>query len=375
LNALDEHLGYVSDGIRLDAFRSAIAQTVRDGFVVADLGCGTGVLGLMCLQAGAAKLFAVDSSAMIDVARASFSRTSYSQRVSFFNSHSTRTELPERVDLVVCDQVGYFGFDAGIVQYFADAYRRFLKPGGTLVPARIRILAAAVESTLCYRLVTAWNDEAVPCELRWLREYAVNTEHPVYIGPGELLGSPVLLGEIALGAADPRSFSWSVELPIGRDGSMHGVVGWFECELADGVWMTNSPLAARAIRRPQAFLPIRDPLPAHAGEKIALSVVARPCDEIVAWTIECEGGRRFRHATWAGMPLSQAHLTSVDPGRSPRPNSEGRARMVVLGYCDGMRTAREIEQQVHEYHPDLFPSPEETARFVRQVLAKDADVW
>jgi hypothetical protein len=49
--------------------------------------------------------------------------------------------------------------------------------------------------------------------------------------------------------------------------------------------------------------------------------------------------------------------------------------MIVLSYCDGRRTAREIEQQVLADHPDLLPSPDETVRFVVHVLARDAGAW
>jgi protein arginine N-methyltransferase 1 len=372
---LDEHLGYVSDTVRLKAYRAALARTVREGARVADLGCGTGVLGLMALEAGAARVFAIDASEMIDAARASFARAGFRERAAFFRTHSMRAELPERVDLVVCDQVGYFGFDAGIVPSFADAARRFLKPGGTLVPARLKIFAAAVESAECYQPVAAWEGDAVPAHLRWLREYAVNARHAARITTAELLGPPVLLGELDLYADEPAMLSWKAALPVERTGTLHGVAGWFECELAPGVWMTNSPLAEQAINRPQAFLPIGEPVGAGDGGQVALSVMAKPRDEIIVWTVELPSGRRFKHSTWEGVALSREHLARADPGRVPQPNREGRARMIVLSYCDGRRTAREIEQQVLADHPDLFPSPDETVRFVAHVLARDAGAW
>ena len=65
---LDEHLGYISDGIRLRHLGTAIAKAVRPGDVVLDLGCGSGVLGLLSLQSGASRVIAIDSTAMIEVA-------------------------------------------------------------------------------------------------------------------------------------------------------------------------------------------------------------------------------------------------------------------------------------------------------------------
>ena len=54
---------------------------------------------------------------------------------------------------------------------------------------------------------------------------------------------------------------------IERDGTMHGLAGWFDCELADGVSMTNSPLSDRAIDRSQAFLPIEEAGPGARGRR------------------------------------------------------------------------------------------------------------
>ena len=51
---LDEHRQYLSDETRLGLFRKAIHKVVRPGDVVVDLGCGTGILGMLAWQAGAA---------------------------------------------------------------------------------------------------------------------------------------------------------------------------------------------------------------------------------------------------------------------------------------------------------------------------------
>ena len=368
-----EHLVYVSDPVRVEAYRSAVAFTVREGFLVADLGCGTGVLGLLCLQAGAARVYGIDSTAMVDVARTTYSKLGLLEKATFTRAHSARAILPEQVDLVICDQVGYFGFDAGIVQSYADARRRILKPGGALVPSRIRLYAAPVESASGYQPIAAWNEDPVPTALRWIAECAANTRHPVRLKPSELLGSPVHLGDIDLYANEGRLLSWKASLPIERSGTLHGIAGWFECELAPGVWMTNSPLAEHPIQRPQAFLPLSKGTDVAVGEHLAVSVVARPHDEILAWAVDAPGGRHFSQSTWQSSPLTPEQIKRASPDHVPKTNSYGLARLTVLGYCDGRRTAHEIEQLVLANHPGLLPSQEESSRFVAHVLQKDTD--
>ena len=373
MGPIEEHLRYLSDSVRLDAYRRAIANCVKEGFLVADLGCGTGILGLMALQAGASAVHEIDATWMIETARASFSRAGLSGKATFHHAHSARVELQEKVDLVLCDQVGYFGFDAGVVQDFADARRRFLKPGGTLIPSRILLWVAGVESEASFAPIAGWRSEVVPREFRWMRDLAVNGPAPVRLRTSELLTPPVALGEINLHADNDAPFSWHARLSTSRDGVLHGLAGWFECELAEGVWMSNSPLAAAPIQRSQALLPIDEPVRLGAGEDIAVTIVARPGDNLTVWIVELSSGRRYKHSTWMGMPMATGNLVRLDQARVPRLNRTGVARSIILGYCDGRLTARDIELAVLQDHPHLFPSAAETSRFVAHVLAKDTD--
>ncbi len=193
---LDEHLGYVADRTRLKQFRAAIAEVVCAGDQVADLGCGSGILGLLCLRAGAGRVFGIDSTAMLEVARETFSRAGLVELAVFIRGQSHRVGLPSPVDVVICDHVGYFGFDYGIVHTLQDARRRFLKPGGRLVPARIRLQLGGVESQTCRDKAEGWGAEGVPAEFHWLRQHTVNAKHAVELPRKALLGAPAALGDI-----------------------------------------------------------------------------------------------------------------------------------------------------------------------------------
>lgn len=370
---LQEHLGYLSDAVRTARFAQALRATLRPGDRVADLGCGTGILGLLALQAGAGHVDAVDETPMIEIAREAFARAGLAHRARFHAARAQQLELPERVDLAVCDHVGFLGFDYGVIGLLRDSRRRLLKPGGTVMPARLALQLAPVESERCRALADGWRADAVPPEFRWLQGPAVNARHGVELTAGDLLGPPADLGTIDLRAEEREFFSWTVELRLARGGMVHGLGGWFDCELCEGVRMSNSPLAAEPIRREQAFLPIAEPVRASAGDALRATLMARPAEDLIAWTVEFPAaGRRFRHSTWEGMALSSRDLLRSDPDRVPRPGRAGIARGIVLGYADGRRSAREIEQAVLREHPGLFPSAAEISRFVAQVLARDA---
>src|SRR5262245_57609166 len=97
------------------AYATAVAEVVRPCDLVLDLGAGTGILGLLACRAGARRVYAVDAGSMIEVAREVCRANGYDDRVTFVKKLSLDAELPERVDVIVADQIGRFGFDAGIL--------------------------------------------------------------------------------------------------------------------------------------------------------------------------------------------------------------------------------------------------------------------
>jgi protein arginine N-methyltransferase 1 len=253
-----------------------------------------------------------------------------------------------------------------------DARRRFLKPEGRMIPRRLRLSLGAAHSTKAREQTDGWRAGGVPQAFHWVRELAINKKHNNQLKPADVLSEVAALGSIDLASDAPEFLRWQAELTVSRDGQVDSLAGWFACELAEDVWMTNSPLAEAAIDRPQAILPIGEAVDVKAGEVIKATVMARPGEHMLAWVVEFPAsGRRFSHSSWQGMILTGEDMMRVEPSRVPQLNAEGRARLTVLGYCDGKRTAREIQQAVLADHPQLLPSETEIANFVAQVLAKD----
>ncbi|HYC35094.1 MAG TPA: methyltransferase domain-containing protein [Usitatibacter sp.] len=369
---LDEHWGYVSDPVRLERFERAIRAVVKPGALVADLACGTGVLGLLCLKAGADHVYAIDHGPMLEVARETVARNGLAERVTLIAGRSEGATLPRAVDVLICDNVGWFGFDYDILSMLGDARRRFLKPGGGVLPRRLGLQIAPVSSERCRALAGRWAAHGVPAEFHWLQEWDTNTKHPIELAREDLTGDPANLASLDLCREQPSFASWRVALEAGAAGPLDGLGGWFECELAPGVSMTNSPLADERIQRQQVFLPIAERVDLNAGDPIEVTVMARPAEHLIAWSVSLPRmGRRFDHSTWHGMPLSPQALVRARPDRAPQPSAAGRARGLVLSYCDGSRTRSEIEAAVLREHPTLLPSPEEISRFVVDVIARD----
>jgi len=375
---VDEHRQYLRDPVRLESFSRAIQATVRPGSVVLDLASGSGILGLLACRAGAARVFSVEEGGMIEVARQVAKDNGYADRITFIKGHSRHVTLPERVDVVVADQVGNFGFNAGVIEYFADARRRFLKPDGVTIPRRMDLWSGPVECPEFFAQVDFWKSSPAGFDFSGVRHLAANTGYQVDLAASSALGDPVPLVSIDLNDATTALLRGKTRATIGRRGTLHGLGGWFDVELSDGIQMTNSPLSPRRIDRRQVFLPIDQPVPVAVGDFVDVNVLIRPQDRLVNWVVEVLDGRtsarkgRFRHSTWHGMLHNREDLDRTRPDSVPRLNARGEARRTVVNLCDGMRTVRELEDDVWERHSDLFGSPAEASEFVAEVITRYA---
>jgi protein arginine N-methyltransferase 1 len=369
---LDEHYGYLSDTVKLARYQAAIERLVRPEHVVLDLGCGTGLLGLMALRAGARKVLFIEEGSIIEVARQVVTTAGFAERAEFFQTNSFELSLPERADIVICDHVGYFGFDYNILSLLADARQRFSKPDGIIVPAQSELQLAPIESATCRELVAKWRDGSVPDDYAWLGTAAANTKHAPQLQQQELIADAATLATLQLGEEAAPFLSWSAEFRCARDGTLDGVAGWFDCQLFDDVHMTNSPAVADALNRPQAFLPLDTPVAVSAGECVKVTVMARHLDNVLGWIVDLpDSGKQFTHTTFNGLLLDREALMRTRPDRVAKLNDRGRARQIVLSYCDGKRSAAEVQELVLREHTELFPSEQATSAFVLQVLTWD----
>ena len=368
----DEHYSYLSDRVKVERYQAAIKRAVNPGAVVMDLGCGSGLLGLMALRAGAGKVLFVEEGPIIEVARRTISEAGFMDLAEFHHTNSYQLDLPEGVDVVICDHVGYLGFDYNILPLLADARERFLKPGGILMPGEIELELAPVESGEGREFVGRWRDGSIPADFAWVGSSAANTKHALQLEAANLLAHPTALATLELGADAEAFYSWQVECECSRDGGLDGLLGWFDCRLFDDIRMTNSPAASDRIYRPQAFLPLDERVSVRAGDTVCATLMARPDDHILAWTAELPNlGEKFSQSTFGGLLLDAEALERSHSERIAKLNERGHAQQVILSYCDGKRTIAEIEAIVRDKHADLFPSARATERFVRQVLTRD----
>ena len=331
----------------------------------------------MACRAGAGHVYSVDRGGIVGVARDLARANGFDERISFIRAFSPHAPLPTNVDVIVGDQLGPFGVEAGLVEYFADARDRCLNRGGRIVPALVALQVAPVECRDFPERVGFWSSRPAGFDVTPLGTLAANTSHQVDLVPADLLGDPATLVSLDLATVRPGLIRASAAATIARNGELNGIGGWFSARLSPGSGMSNSPLAAGRIDRRQAFFPIDRPLAVREGDRVRIQMRMLPAASIVTWQVAVEspgaGPAVFVQSTWRGRLMSEEDLDCSSPGSIPRLDARAQAWRTVLTSCDGRRTLAEIERLLLESHPDLFPSANDAASFVAEVLGRCAE--
>ena len=141
---LYQHDRMLADHVRVEAYRRAIEKHVKPGHVVHDLGTGSGLLALMAAKAGAAKVYAIDHGPWIDAARA-VAKDNGLTNVEFHRVNSRRFTCPEKLDVIVQEQIGDALFEEGMIDNISDLRDRLLAPGGRILPDRFELFVDPVQ--------------------------------------------------------------------------------------------------------------------------------------------------------------------------------------------------------------------------------------
>src|SRR5947208_2282995 len=131
---LELHRELLLDDVRANAYRHAIRRFVAPGSVVLDIGAGSGILSFFACEAGARRVFAIESQHTADVVTLLARHLGYAGRIEVIHDRSTNVELREPADLLVTETLGPFGFDEHILSTVIDARTRLIRPGAAIIP-------------------------------------------------------------------------------------------------------------------------------------------------------------------------------------------------------------------------------------------------
>jgi SAM-dependent methyltransferase len=230
----------------MQTYRDALFELVTPETVVADCGTGTGVLALFAAQAGAKRVYAIEGSRWIDIARQMADENGLSDQIEFIRGQMEHVELPEKVDLIVSECMDSLFIDARMLPDVLKFRDRYLKDGGALIPHGGKILLAPVEAPTEHDdWMGRWAEMPDLYGLSFgpLASLAAAQSHRRLLAGGCMLAAPIEVASIDLMTAAPitPAFEAQTRFEILRDGHMHGFAGFFDALLSSHVTLSTSP--------------------------------------------------------------------------------------------------------------------------------------
>ena len=141
---------------------SALSMHIKPGSSVLDIGSGTGIWAITAARLGAKRVVAVERDALlIPVIRNLVKENGVQDKVEVIQGESRSLQLDHRFDCIISETVGNQAFDEDIVSIMMDARKRFLKPGGCLIPEAVSLMVAA--ANIRNRLTRAPAETPISC--------------------------------------------------------------------------------------------------------------------------------------------------------------------------------------------------------------------
>ncbi|MBI2677668.1 MAG: 50S ribosomal protein L11 methyltransferase [Candidatus Koribacter versatilis] len=374
---LAAYANMVADERRTGAYDNALRKAVRPNSVVLDLGCGPGILSLLACRAGARRVYAIEHGDAIELGRALAHANGYADRIVFIQDFSTRVQLPEKVDVIVSDLRGVLPLYQHLIPSIVDARRRFLAPGGVLLPQEDALWFAPVTAPeISQRLRRGWEHNHYGLVLDAGLRHATNMWRKERVRREQCLAGPQPWVTLDYRTIESPNVSREATWTAAADGIGHGFALWFDSVLFDDVRFTSAPWEPELIYG-SGFFPWSEPVPIQTGDSITIHLAADLVGDgyVFRWNTQVTdpGGRSkatFRQSTLFGAPLSPERLQRQSSAHTPVLDQDGEIDRTVLALMDGKNLLEEIARRVASAFPQRFHTWQEALSRVSELSQK-----
>jgi SAM-dependent methyltransferase len=288
------HREMLRDKVRVNAYAQAL-ERLAPGNVVADFGCGTGILSVIAALKGAARVYGMELTPIAELAKELVRQHALEDKVHIVVGDASRMQLPEKVDVLVSEWMGGLAVDENFVPALVQCRDTHLKSGGLMIPARAKGFAALAEDPLLEAGMDCWFTGYHGVDLSYLAHLhsneVLNARHEIC--SAQLLATPSTLFDLDMRTANAADadFECQAVCKVVRDGIVSCIAAWFECEMGEGTVLTNAPWAPKTHWGRTAF-PIGRPIRAREGQEFVFTLASRGSGLMKAvqtWSIAGDG--------------------------------------------------------------------------------------
>ncbi|KAG0635446.1 S-adenosyl-L-methionine-dependent methyltransferase [Tuber brumale] len=274
------------DEVRTNAYKNAIYQNAHlfKDKVVLDVGCGTSILSMFAVKAGAKHVIGVDMSTIIEKASEIVKINGMSDRITLLQGKMEEVVLPvEKVDIIISEWMGYFLLYESMLDTVLLARDKYLAPGGLIFPDKAHIYMAAIEDgDYKEEKIGYWNNvygfDFTPLQRTALAEPLVDTVEmkAVVTDPGQVFSI-----DLYTVTAPELAFNVPFELHFNRNDFAHAFIAWFDIEFSachKPIKFSTGPHAKYTHWKQTVFY-LHEVLRVNRGETITGSISSKPTEK------------------------------------------------------------------------------------------------
>lgn len=285
----------LQDTVRTGAYQNAFLLNQNDfkDKVVLDVGTGTGVLAFFAVQAGAKKVYAVDASQSIEIAKQLSNMNGFSEKIVFIQGQLENITIPEKVDIIISEPIGFLLVHERMLETYAIAREKFLKPGGLMFPTTGSIVIAPLTDDAVYReqlaKIAFWQNQSffgLDLTVALEQAYREYFSQPVvgFFPASSLLSSERTVHTVdfsSVTAQELQNFEVLFSFNIEHTAIMHGLGCWFDLVFLGS---TATVILSTAPDQPgthwyQCRLLLRSPIAVNRGQSVSGSLLFEANDK------------------------------------------------------------------------------------------------
>lgn len=269
---LGAHLTMLSDKERVEFYEKAMKKAIVPGeSTVLDIGTGTGILAMIATRCGAKKVYAIECGDIINIAKKIVADNGFDEKIVFVRGLSTEVELPEKVDVIVSETMGFTGLEEDIEKIMLDAKGRFGKEGAILIPDSLNVyVALCSDHEVRDKLIDVWEKPLYDFDYSFLSSLSKqNVFTRQNITKDYVVSNSDVVYSVELGIDAPSGKK--AVLIVDEDSVIEGLVGWFSVSSQRDVSLYGSQLNENGHWQ-QFFVPFEAPIDAKKGDEFEIQL-------------------------------------------------------------------------------------------------------
>lgn len=308
------HEEMLKDTARTLSYRSAMyknKELFKDKIVL-DVGCGTGILSMFAVKAGAKHVYSVDMSSIIVKAKEIVSLNGLDDKITLIQGKLEDIQLPvEKVDIIISEWMGYFLLFESMLDTVLYARDKYLEKDGLIFPDKCSMYIAGIEDGhYKNEKIHFWEDvygfDYSPFIKAAMEEPLVDT-----VENNSLITTPSKFFEFDIKKVKKEELAFKKNFSLKAIDSdlCHAYIVWFDCEFPgkDKVTLYTGPMKPYTHWKQTVFY-MDSVLDLKKGDKINGSILSKPnatnpreIDIEIAWSLKTDTDDLYREQSGSYM--------------------------------------------------------------------------